>query len=144
MFYRRYRNPSAFDEVDRLQREMNRLFSQTQGRRQAAGYPAVNMWAGEDGAILTSELPGVSPDDLEISVIGDTLTISGTRNAPEIGEEDSYHRQERGFGRFTRSVQLPFPVDAQKVDAEFKKGLLKIDLPRSEADKPKKITVKNS
>ncbi len=144
MFYRRYRSPSALDEVDRLQREMNRLFSSAQGRRQAAGYPAVNIWSGEEGAILTTEIPGVHVDDLDISVVGDTITLSGSRNAPEIGEDESYHRQERGFGRFSRTMQLPFPVEVQKVDAQYRDGVLKISLPRSEADKPKKISVKNS
>ncbi len=144
MFYRRYRNPSVLDEMDRLQREMNKLFSSSQGRRQAAGYPAVNIWTGEEGAILTTELPGVKVDDLDISAVGDTITLSGSRTAPEIGEDESYHRQERGFGRFSRTVQLPFPVEVQQVDAQFKNGVLEISLPRSEADKPKKINVKNS
>ncbi len=144
MFYRRYRNPSGMDEMGQLQREMNRLFSSAQGRRQAAGYPAVNIWSGEEGAILSTEIPGVKVDDLDISVVGDTITLSGSRYAPEIGEDDSYHRQERGFGRFSRTVQLPFPVEVQNVDAQYRNGVLKISLPRSESDKPKKISVKNS
>ncbi len=144
MFYRRYRNPSAIEEMDRLQREMNRLFSSAQGQRQSAGYPAVNIWTSNEGAILTTEIPGVSTDNLDISIAGDTITLSGSRDAPEIGEEDSYHRQERGSGRFSRTIQLPFPVEVQKVDAQFRKGVLKISLPRSESDRPKKIAVKNS
>ncbi len=144
--YRRYRVPNMWREVDRLQREMNRLFETTYParRRQAAGYPAVNLWSNENGVILTAEVPGVSPDDIDINVLGETVTLSGVRNIDELPETARYHRQERGYGAFTRSVQLPFNVDVNQVEANFKNGVLAVNLPRAEADKPRKIAVKTA
>ncbi len=142
--YRRYRIPSGWREVDRLQREMNRLFEDYNPARvrAAAAYPAMNIWGSEEGLKVTAELPGLSTDDLEISVVGETLTLNGMRKQDELPQEARYHRQERGYGKFSRSIQLPYAVDVKKVNATFKDGVLNIDLPRAEADKPRKITVK--
>jgi HSP20 family protein len=142
--YRRYRIPTAWREVDRLQQEMNRLFENyTPARvRSAAGYPAMNVWGSEEGLKVTAELPGLSSDDLDISVVGQTLTVNGLRKRDEVPEDARYHRQERGFGKFSRSIQLPYIVDVKQVEATFKDGVLHIDLPRAEEDKPRKIAVK--
>ncbi|MDQ3927619.1 MAG: Hsp20/alpha crystallin family protein, partial [Chloroflexota bacterium] len=99
---------------------------------------------GEDSAIVTAELPGVVLDDLDITVVGDTLTIRGNRNRDEVGEGVTYHRRERGFGRFLRVVQLPFRVESEQVGASFKNGVLSITLPRALADRPRKIQISNS
>ena len=143
--YRRYRVPSAWREMDRLQNEMNRLFdSYTPARlRRAPGYPALNIWTNEDGLVLTAEVPGVNPEDIDISVVGETFTLSGVRNPDDLNEGSRYHRQERGYGKFTRSVQLPFPVDVNEVGATFKNGVLLVSMSRAEEDKPRKITVKS-
>ncbi len=127
-------------EMQRLQREMNRLFS---GLEQPLNpeVPPVNAWVGEADIVVTAELPGVDPEKIDISVVGDTLTISGAREAETLKVGESYHRQERNHGRFTRSLQLPFHVEAGKVEAKYEKGVLRIELPRAEADKPKKIAV---
>jgi HSP20 family protein len=144
MLYRR-RTPSVWDEMERIQRDMNRILTSYQrGVQSAPGFPAVNIWTGEDGALLTAEVPGVVPDELDISVVGDTLTLQGERKRPEIGENAQYHRQERGYGRFSRSVQLPFPIEVDKVEASVERGVLKMSLPRAEADKPKRISVRNT
>jgi len=108
----------------------------------APTYPAMNVWTNDEGAIVTAELPGVKPEDLDISVAEDTLTLTGSREPEEVGEGVTYHRRERGFGRFSRVFQLPFQVESDQVEAVFEKGVLQISLPRAEADKPKKITVK--
>jgi len=144
--YRTYRIPPAWREVDRLQREMNRLFEDYYpGRmRTSPGYPALNVWTSQDGLSVTAEVPGVPPQDIDISVVGETLTLSGVRKPDELTEDARYHRQERGYGSFTRSIQLPFPVDVAKVEATFKDGILSIALPRAEADKPRKIAVKTA
>lgn len=144
--YRRYRTPSIWQEMNRLQRDMNRLFSDyVPGRIQAApSFPAVNVWADENSALITAEIPGIDKDDLEINVTGDTLSLSGERKLVELPEGAHYHRQERAYGRFSRSIQLPYSVDVQKVKATFKNGVLQITLPRVEAEKPKKIAVKAS
>jgi len=145
--YRRYfRTPSLMREMDQLQREMNRLFERTYPRRyrMAPSYPALNVWASEDGAIVTAELPGIDSEDIDISIVGDTLTLSGDRKPDELEEDVRYHRRERGVGRFSRSIQLPFNVDKEAVEATFDKGVLRIQAPRIEEDKPKKITVKSA
>jgi HSP20 family protein len=130
--------------MDRLQREMNRLFSSyTPGRvRTAPGYPPMNIWENEDGQVVSAEMPGVHIEDIDISVEGDTLTISGVRSLDELPEDARYHRRERGAGEFRRSVRLPFSVDIEQINASFNDGILTINLPRAEEEKPKKISIK--
>ena len=128
-------------EMQRLQREMNRVFS---GLEQPLNpeVPPLNAWVGESDVVVSAELPGVDPGKVDVSVVGDTLTISGAREEAALKEGETYHRQERSYGRFTRSLQLPFHVEAGKVEAKYDKGILRVTLPRAEADKPKKIAVK--
>jgi HSP20 family protein len=138
---------SPWQEMERWQREMSQLFSDPffmAGGRTAPGYPAMNVWTNENGAVITAELPGVNPDDIDIAVTGDVLTLSGNRQPEELDEGDKYHRRERGYGRFTRTFQLPFQVEANQVEAAFEKGVLHLSLPRAEADKPRKITIKTA
>ena len=144
--YRRYRFSSPWRDMDRLQREMNRLFEgyYPDRTRQAPSFPAMNVWGSEDGLLITAEVPGVHPEDIDISVVGDTLTLSGNRKPDELNEGARYHRQERGYGSFTRAIQLPFAVSVAKVDASFSNGVLSINLPRAEEDKPRKIMVKSA
>ena len=146
MMYNLYRRPSAWREMERLRREMNRLFETSSygTLRRAPSFPAMNVWTSEEGLIVTAEIPGVEIGDIDISVMNETLTVSGQRNPEEVGEGVRYHRRERGYGRFTRSVQLPYPVDSDNVEATFKNGVLSIALPRAEEDKPRKITVKGT
>jgi HSP20 family protein len=146
MMYRRYRIPSTWREMDRLQREMNRLFEDysPQRLRNAPSYPALNAWSNEEGLLVTAEVPGVSPQDIEVNVIGETLTLSGARKPDELREGARYHRQERGYGKFSRTLQLPFPVKVESIEASFKSGVLSIRLPRAEEDKPRKIAVKSA
>ena len=145
MMYRRYRMPTMWRDMDRLQREMNRLFADyTPSRlRTAPSYPAMNVWSNEEGLLVTAEVPGVSPQDIEVNVIGETLTLSGARKPDELKEGARYHRQERGYGKFSRTLQLPFPVSVEKIEANFKSGVLSVRLPRAEEDKPRKIAVKS-
>jgi HSP20 family protein len=131
--------------MDRLQRDMNRLFNRygaPDSMRTAPSYPAINVWVNEDGQIVTAEMPGLGPDDIDITVVGDTLTISGSRGSEDLPEEARVHRHERGFGKFSRSLQLPFAVDSDKTQARFNDGILEIKLPRPETDKPRKINIK--
>jgi HSP20 family protein len=131
--------------MDRLRREMNRLFSdwpERAGWNVAPSFPAMNVWTDDNNAVATAELPGVSPEDIDISVENNTLTLRGRRQPEELEEGATYHRRERRFGAFNRAFNLPFRVDAGQVEAEFKNGVLSIWLPRAEADKPKKISIK--
>jgi len=135
---------SPWDEIRRLQREMNRLFSDFFGEPVEEVYPAVNVWRKDDSVVVTAEMPGVEPGDIDLSVEGDTLTIRGSRKPEELKEGEEYHRQERHSGAFVRAIELPFRVDPEKVDARYEKGILRVTLPRAEEDKPKQITVKAS
>lgn len=140
-FYATY--PSPWRDMRRMRREMNRWMNRTgTGLAAAPAYPAMNVWTNQDGAVITAELPGFDPESLDISVVNDTLTVSGNRCAEDVDEGARYHRRERRCGRFTRSFQLPFLVEGDEVEASFENGVLEIDLPRAEADKPKKITVR--
>ena len=143
--YRSFRRPSIWQEMDQLQREMNRLFNATSKGRviNSPNYPAINIWTNEDGQLISAEMPGVHPDDIDIDVTGDALSISGERKPDDVAKEARYHRRERNYGAFSRTIQLPFMVDTNKVEASFKNGILMISLPRAEADKPKKITIKS-
>jgi len=140
-----YRSP--WQDMARLHQEVDRLFSDSfsmAGGRTAPNYPAINVWTNEDGAVITAELPGVDVNDIDISVVNDNLTLSGERKLEELKEDNQYHRRERGYGKFNRSFQLPFKVEADQVEALFENGILHLSLPRAEADKPKKITVKSA
>ena len=131
--------------MDRLRREVDRLFANWPARAgwsAASGYPAMNVWTDENSAVVTAELPGVSIDDIDISVEKDALTVRGNRRPEETGEEATYHRRERRHGDFQRAFRLSFQVDPNKVEAELKNGVLSIFLPRAVADKPKKIEIK--
>ena len=131
-------------EMERLRREMDRLFSDwpTEAKLSAApSYPAMNVWVDENSAIVTAELPGVLLDHIDISVEDDTLTLRGDRQ-PDKEEGATYHRRERRQGSFLRTSKLPFRVDAENVDATFKNGVLSIVLPRAEENKPRKIAVR--
>ena len=121
---------------------LDRLFGQ-RPLTTAAGFPAVNLWAGADSVAITAELPGVDPADVELSVKDDVLTLRGSRR-PSTDESDAaWHRRERSHGQFQRLVQLPFRVDPERVEARFSDGVLEVDLQRPEADKPRRIEIKH-
>lgn len=116
-------------------------------RRAASGqstseFPLINVWMNGDKAIVTSELPGVEPKDVDISAAGKSITLRGSRTASDACEGECQHRRERWSGTFSRSIELPFVIDQDKIDAKFSKGVLQLTLPRAEADKPRKITIK--
>ena len=134
---------SSWREVERLRREMNRLFDQP-GRfapNVAIGYPAMNVWTNNEVIVVTAELPGIDPEELDISVRENVLTLKGVRHGYKLQEGESYHRNERLDGKFQRLFQLPFQVDASGVEATYENGVLRITLPRAEANKPRKITI---
>jgi HSP20 family protein len=134
-----------FAPLARLQDEMNRLFENffedSPARRgYAAGYPGVNLWEDGDIAYVECELPGVNMNDLEIFVTGNELTINGERKIAA-AENASWHRRERATGRFSRTLTLPWEVDADKVEAKLLDGVLTVTLPKCESCKPKKVKV---
>ena len=138
-------DPDPFRELRRLQDEMGRLmeaFAPAGGLTTAAvGFPAVNVYAGRDGIAVIAELPGVEPGDLEVHAHQDTLTIRGTRR-PAAEDQQAYHRRERRSGTFTRTLQLPYRVDPERVEAQLENGVLRLSLSRPEEDRPRRIEVR--
>ena len=135
-------------ELRRLHDEMGRLAGAlapagalTTAAAGAGGFPAVNLYAGRDGIALVAELPGVEPGDLEVHAHQDTLTIRGARR-PAAEDGRAYHRRERRGGAFTRTVQLPYRVDPDRVEARLEDGVLRLSLQRPEQDKPRRIEIK--
>jgi HSP20 family protein len=103
-------------------------------------FPALNVWEEGDNYFAEAEVPGLKNENLEISVVGNELTIQGSRG-DESQDGGSYHRRERGVGEFTRVLQLPVDISTDGVTANLQGGVLTIKLPKSEAAKPRKIQV---
>ena len=139
----RYWSHDPWSQLRRLQGEMDRVFSGIE-RPRATAFPPVNVWSSPDGVAVTAELPGIDPSNLEISATDDNLTLQGERPTPAGEEGVTWHRRERRSGRFSRTIQLPFRIDADTVDASFRDGVLRISLSRPEEEKPRKIEVKAS
>lgn len=136
--------------IHQLRREMDRLLSGVVGglpeigalASVVCGQPAVNLWETRDTVELEMELPGVKSDQVDISVQQDQLTIKVER--PQTPAQDvTYHRRERPVGSFTRVLTLPAQVDAEKVEANLRDGVLRISLPKAEAVRPRKIPVRH-
>lgn len=124
-------------EFDRMRREFARYAS-----RETGEFPPVNLWLKGEEALVTTEIPGVEPNSIEVSVMDGTLTLRGSRRPERLSEGESYHRRERWHGDFSRAVALPFKVEADKVQARYSKGVLEVRLPRAEAEKPRKVAIK--
>ncbi|MBN1848875.1 MAG: Hsp20/alpha crystallin family protein [Deltaproteobacteria bacterium] len=139
---------SPFDEFERMRRNMDRLYGALRGGLAAepgAGvFPLMNVTEDNDHFYIRAELPGVKANELDITVTGDSLTIAGERKIPAEAEQVQYHRREREAGKFSRVITLPSQIDTNKVEAFSKDGILTISLAKSEAAKPKQITIKVS
>ena len=129
-----------FRELRRVQGEFNRIFGGLPELR-TREFPLLNLWAGEDGVVVSAELPGIDPDTVSISVHKNTLTMSGERRGDPPVADAVALRRERPAGAFSRTVTLPFLVDPDKVNARSEAGVILIHLPRPEADKPKRIRI---
>ena len=123
-------------EFDRIRRELSRLSAGSK-----LDFPAVNLWVSPDKAVVTTEIPGIDIKTLDISVAGNYLILRGKRDNEQISDGESYHRKERWSGSFGKTLELPYTVEADKVDARYSKGVLSVSLPRAEAEKPRKIEV---
>ena len=126
-------------DMQRAQADLNRMFG-TMRFYPPPEFPLLNLWTNPDGAIVVAEVPGVSADDLEISIRRDTITLRGTRKG-EPTEDAVVLRQERVTGSFARNMVLPFRVDTEKASAKFDRGVVTLTLPRPEEDKPHRISI---
>jgi len=122
---------------------MNRVFS-GYSAPSARDYPLLNVWLHDHDALVTAELPGIDPEKLDIAVSGDQVIISGTREPEVLKKEETYHRRERRYGPFTRTLKLPFKIDPDRVEARYEKGILDVKLPCAQEEKPRKIEIKSA
>lgn len=134
---------NPWQELDQIQKEMSRLF----GRRMAqpsvpVGYPAVNLWADDHSLVLTAEIPGLNPDEIDITVNRNTIILSGKRDSGQPKEGETYYRKERPSASFARTIELPSEVDPDSAEADYSQGVLTLRLSRPAAHLPKKVTVK--
>jgi HSP20 family protein len=104
-------------------------------------YPPVNILESSDGIVLIAELPGMDPASIKVSGQGNTLTLSGTRSRDEAGNLQGFHRRERPFGDFSRSLQLHPGLDVAKAEARYAAGVLTVRVPKAEEAKPRQISV---
>jgi len=133
-----------WDPFRDFQREVGRLFESmepVQRWRMSRVVPPINLYDAGEAYILTAQLPGVSPEEVDLSITGETLTVRGDRRRPDGVSEESYRRQERQFGRWTRTVTLPDRVDGAKVSATFADGVLTVTLPKADEARPRQISV---
>jgi HSP20 family protein len=133
-------------DVDQMRRDMARLTDAlAHGAMTGTGahlFPLVNVTQDKENFYVRAELPGVKPADLSVSIVDRKVSISGKRDLRAEGETVSYHRREREGGAFSRTVELPSPVDRDRVDAQLRNGLLSIVIPLAEETKPRQIAVK--
>lgn len=134
-----------FRDFVRLQNDLGRLFDQPlKAPSTVPGGPAVNVWKGEHGSVVTAEIPGLDVANLEVAVTGNTVTIQGQKLAEEQIQESRVQRRERVVGKFTRVLKLPYRIDTARTEAVYQKGVLTVTLPMCDDDKRKQISVKSA
>ncbi len=131
-----------------LKREMDRLWNEFFGREtlpepfETEWVPALDISETKDAVIVRADVPGIDPDDLEITISGNVLTIRGEKKQEREEKGENFYRIERSYGSFVRSVQIPTDIDPEKIEATYKNGVLKITLPKKAEAKGKQIPVK--
>jgi len=140
-----FRWGQAWDPFHDLEREVDRLLASVSisfsGLRFGREYPPVNVYEVTDGLLLTAELPGTKPEDLEVFVTDGVLTLKGKRTGPDGVPDDRYRRQERLRGVWQRSLTLPERIQEDQMSAEFTNGILKVRLPKAPATIARQIPV---
>lgn len=142
-----------FRELGTLQQRMNRIFDDTIRRREpsldegeeiVAGtwVPAVDIVETPEKIVMRAEVPGIPQEQIDLQVADGVLTLKGERKFEKEENKENYHRIERAYGQFQRSFTLPTSVDAEKIAATYEAGVLTVDLPKREENKPKKVSVK--
>ena len=134
-------------EVDTLQSEVNRLFDTFFSGRPGDGgamrrwVPAMDLLATDEHLVLRADLPGLDREDVNVEIKDGVLTVSGERKAEREERGRDFYRAERAFGSFSRSLALPEHVDAEKISADFDKGVLEIRIPKPEERKPQRVKI---
>lgn len=136
---------NAWNQLTTLRDEINRLFdvpaAETESEVFNTWAPAMDLYEDKDNLVLRAELPGLKKEDIDVSLHEGTVTVSGERKNEKKYEEAETSREERFYGRFQRTLTLPKPVDAAKVTAAYKDGILTVTLPKTDEAKPRQIAV---
>ena len=139
---RRNRGQSEVNPLERLFGDLLEPFGQPLTRQ--SWVPPVNIEETDDAYEVSAELPGLRPEDVEVTVEQNVLSISGERKWGDEAENKNFHRVERGYGRFLRTFALPHQVDGERVQARFQDGLLHVSIPKAEGAKPRRIPINAS
>jgi HSP20 family protein len=131
-----------FRDMTQVQNQFNRLVDQVWGGRQESWLPAVDVFDTREAVVLKAELAGMDPDDIQIEVEDNVLTIKGERKFEETVDEERYYRVERRFGSFQRDLALPQGVKPEEISAAYEDGVLTVTVPKVKEEKPKRIEVK--
>lgn len=134
-----------FTSLAEIQDEVNRLFDTSLRRHggfEGVFSPAIDLVVEKDNVVVKADLPGLTKDDVAVSLQDNYLTIKGEKKHETEQKEANHFLSERVYGSFTRTIELPAAVDAKKIDARFKDGVLHVTLPKTEEAKPKQIEVK--
>ena len=138
--------------LTQLRAEMDRLMSDFLGDYEPFGnrahfgtrtVPVLNVWEDENNVYAEAELPGVSEDNIDISVTGRELTVKGERPKPQVAESAAALREERGYGAFSRVINLPFDIDAEQVKAELNHGVLTVPMPKAAESRTRRVNVQS-
>jgi HSP20 family protein len=131
-------------DMEEWERHLENLFGRQLWRLPADGdgwMPALDVFEKDNKLVIKAELPGMKEEDIDVSVVGDSLVIKGEKKTENEEKEADYYRCERTYGSFYRSIPLPATVDAGKIEANFEDGILEVSLPKSAQAKPKKVAV---
>ena len=141
-----------FRDLDNLRKEIDEAFRGAGYNRPSGSaflspiatrrFPLVNIGDDEDHVYVDAVVPGVSPADIDLSVLRNTLTISGERKVLDVQQGQVVHRSELGSGKFSRTLELPMDINPDKVSAAYSNGIMRVTLAKAEHAKPKKIDIK--
>jgi len=136
-------------EINKLRRDMDRLFSRLWDdfgmphfQRPSRDIPSIDLYETEENLILKAEIPGLNPEDLDVSITNDILTIKGEMKKEFAQERENYHRMERRYESFSRSIQLPSRVMIEDVEATYREGVVTIIMPKCKPEITKKVKIK--
>ncbi|MFH2013169.1 MAG: Hsp20/alpha crystallin family protein [Pseudomonadota bacterium] len=136
-----------FKDLETLRGDMDTLWDRFFGervpviRKDMEWIPPIDISETKDAVVVTTEMPGIDPNDVNISFVQDMLTIKGEKKQEKEEEGESYYRVERGYGSFSRSFRIPVPINEKEIKAQNRGGILKITLPKAEKVKPKEIKI---
>jgi len=135
---------TAFEDMQTLRREMDHLLERSQNYftgTSTQSFPLLNIYNQEQSVLVVAEVPGLVREDIDISFVDGTLKLSGERKSVELGEKVAALREERGLGKFEKSIKIPVDIDSDRISAKLNDGLLSIELPKPEKVKPRQISI---